>query len=77
MFDGARFGGETYLNTGALVWFIGFLVYYRRPEVVSVRGAGYVYGALALIGGVFIGVGLTRVDLSGRWSGGSATTSRD
>ena len=62
MFDGPRLGAEKYLNAGALVWLVGFLVYYLQPAVISTRGAGYVYGALALVGGVFIGVGLAAVE---------------
>jgi hypothetical protein len=63
MAETARIAPVGYLNTGALVWFVGFLVYFTHPSTLSVRASGYVYGALALVGGVFIGTGLARLDV--------------
>ncbi|MFB6296659.1 MAG: hypothetical protein ABEH66_07470 [Halobacteriales archaeon] len=63
MVRGPRDRPERYLNAGALIWFVGFLVYFVRPAPITLRAAGYVYGALALLGGVFLGVGLVHTDL--------------
>lgn len=61
MFDRASDQPAQFLTVGALIWLGGLYLHYASPVVVPAGATGYLYGTLALIGGVCIGIGFERL----------------
>lgn len=57
-----RTGPSLYLTWGAILWIVGFYFHYVNPVFIPPGAGGYLYGTLALCGGVLIGVGFDRLE---------------
>ena len=51
-----------YLTFGTLFWFVGFYLHHAIPGVIPDGVTGHLYGTFALVGGIFIGVELDRLE---------------